>query len=270
MSEPYATLSIERPHPEIVLLRLNRPERLNALTHPMVRELHHAIEHVAEDSACRVLILMGAGRGFCAGMDIKASIERLQGAPTGPAVRMQGQEMFAGMVKRLRAMRQPVIAAVNGPAVGAGLGLALASDIRIAGASARFLVGAIRIGLTGGECGISYHLPRYIGASRAFEIMLTGRPVDAIEAERIGLVSYVVPDDALFERAMEMAQALLANSPFSIHQTKQMMWTNLAAPSFEAALELENRAQILAALTEDFSEASHAFAEKRPPKFTGR
>ena len=128
---------------------------------------------------------------------------------------------------------------------------------------------AVKIGLSAGECGISYHLPRAIGTARAFEVMLTGRPIRAEEAERIGLVSQVVAQDQVVPTALEIADAICANSPFAIWQTKQVMWQNLAA-SFDQAIELENRTQILAVGTEDFAEATRAFVEKRPPVFRGR
>jgi enoyl-CoA hydratase len=202
-------------------------------------------------------------------MDIKASVDRQTDAGYGVVRKMQSQEAFAGMVTRMRAMPQVVIAAVNGPAAGAGFGLALAAEMRIAAKSAKFLVASVRIGLTSGECGISYHLPRLIGAARAFEVMLTGRPIDADEAERCGLVSKVVDDADLVPVALQLARTVIGNSPFSIQQSKQMIWTNLEAPSLDAALAVENRAQILATFTDDFKEATRAFAEKRAPKFTG-
>lgn len=269
MTTQYECLEIERPEPNVCIVRFNRPERMNALTHSMAREIHHALDTLAADDTCRVVILTGAGRGFCAGMDIKASVERRASQKVGVVQGMQGQELFAGMVKRIRAMPQVVIAAVNGPAAGAGLGLSLAADLRIASTSAKFLVASVRIGLTAGECGISYHLPRLIGTAIAFEVMLTGRPIDANEAARCGLVSRLVADNEVIPAALELARAVLANSPFSIRQSKQMMWANLDAPSLDAALELENRAQILATMTDDFHEASRAFAEKRTPQFTG-
>lgn len=270
MSVDLSSVLIERPDPEIAVLRLNRPDSLNALTPEMVRRIHEALAEVGADESCRAVILTGAGRAFCAGMDIKASVERNRGGKTGPVQKMKNQELFAGMAQRIRKLRQPVIAAVNGAAAGAGFALALASDIRFASPTAKFLIGAVRIGLTAGESGMSYHLPRLIGASRAFEIMLTGRPLLADEAERIGLVSRIVPDDKLFGAAMECARMIVANSPYSIKHTKQLMWTNLDAPSMDAALELENHMQILATMNEDFMEATVAFTEKRPPRFTGR
>jgi len=167
-------------------------------------------------------------------------------------------------------MPQIVIAAVNGPCAGAGMALAMAADIRIASRDARFLNAAVRLGLSAGETGMSYMLPRLIGAARAFEILVTGRSVDAAEAERIGLVVSVTDSDDLVDEAVAMAGRIVLNSPFSISHTKRVFWENLHAPSFQAALELENRTQILASMTDDYKEATAAFTEKRPPQFKGR
>jgi len=261
---------VERLADGLAVVRLNRPERLNALSQEAVAALTATLDGIASDKTLRVLILTGEGRGFCAGWDLKSKLQGEAGGEPGVSGLYAGQERFAGMIRRLREMDKIVIAAVNGVAVGAGLGLALASDIRIASRSASFHIGAVRIGLTAGECGISYHLPRLIGASRAFELMLTGRPVDAQEAERIGLVSAVTEDGGLHERAIALAGDILRNSPHAVRQSKQLMWANLDAPGLDAAIELENRAQVLALLTEDFAEASAAFAQKREPRFTGR
>jgi enoyl-CoA hydratase len=173
------------------------------------------------------------------------------------------------MPRTIRGLDQAVIAAVNGPAAGAGLGIALAADVRVAASSATFHIAAVKIGLSAGECGISYHLPRHIGTSRAFELMLTGRPIDAAEADRIGLVSRLVPDGQAVAEALDIADAITANSPFAIRQTKAVMWANLDN-GFQNALDLENRTQILAVLTEDANEAMRAFTQKRPPVFTGK
>ncbi|WP_420473623.1 enoyl-CoA hydratase/isomerase family protein [Noviherbaspirillum sp. ST9] len=261
---------VERLADGLAIVRLNRPDRLNALSQEAVSALTATLDEIARDDSLRVVILTGEGRGFCAGWDLKSKLQGEDGGESGVSGLYGGQERFAGMIRRLREMGKVVIAAVNGVAVGAGLGLALAADIRLAARSASFHIGAIRIGLTAGECGISYHLPRLVGASRAFELMLTGRPVDAEEAARIGLVSAVADDASLIERARSMAGDILRNSPYSVRQTKRLMWANLEAPSLDAAIELENRAQVLALLTDDFAEASAAFAEKRPPRFTGR
>jgi enoyl-CoA hydratase len=262
-------VQIEWPQPGVALLRLNRPDRLNALSTDLVAAIPEALTTVAGDRACRVIILTGAGRGFCAGLDLHATAGSSDGLGRGPGRMLEGQERFASMIHTLRSLRQPVIAAVNGPAAGAGFALALGSDIRIAARSARFHVAAVKLGLSGGECGMSCLLPRYIGAARAFELLLTGRPFDADEAERIGLVARVVADEELIDTALEIAAAVVANSPLSMWLTKQVVWSNLDASSFESAIELENRTQVMASMSRDSAEAMRAFVEKRPAVFTG-
>jgi enoyl-CoA hydratase len=163
-----------------------------------------------------------------------------------------------------------VIAAVNGAASGGGLALALASDVRVAAASARFNVAFVRIGLSGCDIGVSWLLPRLVGASRAFELLLTGRLIDAEEADRIGLVSRVVPDGSVVDAAVEIAGQIAANSPLGVWMTKEVMWSNLEVPSLQAGIDLENRTQILSSFTEDHREALAAFLEKRPPSYRNR
>ncbi len=167
----------------------------------------------------------------------------------------------------MRAMPQPIIAAVNGAASGGGLALALASDIRIAAASARFNVAFVRVGLSGCDIGVSWLLPRLIGASRAYELMLTGRFVDAAEALQIGLVVGLAPDGEVLDAAFESADLILANSPFGVQMTKEVMWSQLEVGSLAAGIDLENRTQLLASTTSDMNEALQAFLEKRPPRF---
>ncbi|MBP6901787.1 MAG: enoyl-CoA hydratase/isomerase family protein [Burkholderiaceae bacterium] len=263
-------LLLQRPQPDLAVLTLSRPHKLNALAASTVRQLCAMLDELAADKRVRVVILTGAGRGFCAGWDLSSGSAAGSDAPNDVTANIEGQELFAGMVKRLRALDKVVIAAVNGVALGAGLALTLGADLRIAARSASFHVGAIRIGLTAGECGISYHLPRLIGAARAFELMLTGRPIGADEAGQWGLVSRVVDDAELMPAALALAADVLRNSPYATRHTKPLMWQNLDASSLDAAIELENRAQVLALCTSDFKEAARAFAEKRPPVFTGR
>jgi enoyl-CoA hydratase len=167
-------------------------------------------------------------------------------------------------------MAVPVIAAINGAAAGGGLALALASDVRIAAASARCNVAFVRVGLSGCDCGVSYLLPRAVGTSAAFELMLTGRPVDAEEALRIGLVARVVPDEELQEAALATAALIVGNSPFGVEMTKEVMWAALDAGSLADAVALENRTQILCTLTEDQREAVAAFGGRRAPVFARR
>jgi len=254
----------------IVIIRLNRPARLNALTREMVGALNDALDEVAARGDVRAVILTGSGRGFCSGQDVAAADARNRTAPSGVVERYYWQEQFAGMVERIRAMPQVIIAAVNGPCAGAGMALALAADIRLASRSARFLNAAIRLGLTAGESGMSYMLPRLIGAARAFEILLTGRAVDAEEAERVGLVVQLTEDDMLLAKAEALARQILANSPFATEHSKRLIWQNLDAPSLKAAIELENRAQILASMTDDYKEATAAFTDRRPANFRGK
>lgn len=268
--ETGAPIQVEELDEAITVIRLNRPARLNALTREMVAELNDILSTIAARSSVRAVILTGSGRGFCAGQDVAAADARNRTAPSGLVERYYWQEQFAGMVERIRAMPQVVIAAVNGPCAGVGMSLALAADIRLASNSARFLNAAVRLGLTAGESGMSYLLPRLIGASRAFEILITGRPVEAAEAERIGLVARVVDDDQLLVEAEALTRQILANSPFATQHTKRIVWENLDAPSLAAAMELENRAQILASMTEDYKEATAAFTDRRPPNFKGK
>jgi enoyl-CoA hydratase len=161
-----------------------------------------------------------------------------------------------------------VIAAVNGPAAGGGLALALAADTRVCSESARFNAAFVRLGISGCDVGVSYLLPRTVGPTVAFEMMLTGRLIDATEARRVGLVLDVVPDGTVVDAALEIAKRILANSPFAVRMTKQVMWTNLDAADLDAAIQLENRTQILCAHTKDHHEAVAAFVERRPAMFT--
>lgn len=257
----------EKLAPGISRITLGRPQQLNALTDAMMSELRSAITSIDSDASCRVLILSASGRGFCAGLDLKSNIEQHGHERSDAQAAARLQELYAGTIPMLRRLRQPIVAAINGVTVGAGLGLALAADIRIAGRAAAFHVGAVKMGLSAGECGISYHLPALIGAGRAFEIMLTGRPVGSEEAHRIGLVTELVDNEELDSATFRTAQAIAANACFSIEQTKRVMWLNSHASSLESALELENHVQILAMLRPDFREAVDAFVAKRPPVF---
>jgi enoyl-CoA hydratase len=253
----------------IALLTLDRPERLNAMSRELVADLHAALADAGDDPDCRVVILTGAGRGFCSGLDLKETGD-LAEAGGGPPAALRAQQHIASLVTQLRGLSKPVIAAVNGPATGGGLALALACDVRVAAESARFNVAFIRVGLSGCDIGVSYLLPRLVGASRAFELMLTGRMVESAEADRIGLVSRVVPDGGVVDAALETAELIRANSPFGVWMTKEVMWSNLEAGSLQGAIDLENRTQLLSRYTGDMREALAAFLEKRPPEFSGR
>jgi enoyl-CoA hydratase len=261
-------IDLQRPSREVVLLTLNRPAKLNALSFDLVEEIHEALDEVSTDNTCRVVVLTGAGRGFCSGLDLTAPGPSSAAEGTsGPRSGMRSQERIADLAAKLRRLRQPVIAAVNGPAFGGGFALALACDLRIASQSARLCSQFVKVGIGGCDIGISYTLPRLIGAARAFELMLTARVVDPEEALAIGLVSEVVADEVLVERALDLARLICGYSPFGVEMTKQVMWANLDAPSLEAALHMENRTQILAGTGGELAEAAAAFAEKRAPNW---
>ena len=269
----YETVILEKVTPAIARLTLNRPQARNALSWQLMQELKQALHDIDIDNDCRVVILTGAGRSFCAGLDLMdqadpASIEAAVGKmKAGPRLGMRSQEYMSEMTLMLRKIQQPVIAAVNGHAYGGGLGLALASDIRIAGKSATFCTQFIRLGISGCDVAVSYTLPRHIGASRAHDMILSARVVDAEQAESWGLITRLVEDDALQDAALELAETLCDFSPYGLISTKQGMWANLDAGSMEAAMRLENRNQILNGLSGDVEEAAAAFFEKRKPDF---
>ena len=259
---------LEQVRPGVAQITLNRPERLNAMNHALVSGLYDAFDAASADRSCRVIVLTGSGRGFCAGLDLSEGASPPATATMGRAqAGMTVQKLIAGLVPKMRSVAQPIVAAINGAASGGGLALALASDVRIAAQSARFNVAFIRVGLSGCDIGVSWLLPRLIGASRAFELLLTGRLIDATEADRIGLVSRVVPDGAVVDSALETAELIVGNSPFGVRMTKEVMWSQLEIGSLQAGIDLENRTQVLSSFTGDIGEAMAAFAEKRPPRF---
>jgi enoyl-CoA hydratase len=262
-------VEIDRSRGALWLLTLNRPERRNALSMSLVLDLRAAVAEVDGSRECRVAILRGAGKGFCAGADLKGDDVRVPGtegmSELGTIYKMQ--ENLAQAVLALRECQKPVIAAVHGAAVGGGLALALACDVRLAAESAVFGSVFIRVGLSSCDVGVSYLLPRIVGAARAAELMLTGRHFDAREAERIGLVHRVVTDEALLGAALETAGQIAENSEYGVWMTKQGLWANLDAPSLRHAIELENRTQVLGTFTGNMSEAMHAFQERRAPRW---
>jgi enoyl-CoA hydratase len=259
------------PAEGVRMLTLNRPEKLNAMNVALVAALHAALDEVAADRSCRVVILTGAGRGFCAGLDLGGYGDVPGHEQRGPVQRgFATQQHIAELIPHLRRLPQPVIAAVNGPAAGGGFALVLGSDIRLAARSARFNAAFVRIGLSACDVGTSWLLPRLVGAGRAHELMLTGRLFDAEEALRIGLVTDVVDDDALLERSLQEAELVMRNTPMGVHMTKEVMWSALEIPGQQAAIDLENRTQIMVAQTADHREALEAFVQKRPPAYEDR
>jgi enoyl-CoA hydratase len=263
----YENLRLERAAGGVMIATLNRPRQMNALTFAMFDELRRLCDDVADDDEVQALVMTGAGRGFCAGLDL-ADAARLPAMTAASFLR--GQETWAHAIAGFRLLPKPVIAAVNGAAAGAGFSLALAADIRLAVPAARFNAAFVKIGLTGGDCGSSWMLPRIVGLGHASDILLTGRFVDADEAARIGLVNRVVPAENLRQEAVALATSITANSPLGVRLTKQVIQVNVDAPSLQAALEIENRNQALASRTDDMTEALQAFLERRSPTFSGR
>ena len=232
--------------------------------------LKAALENITYDNSARVVVLTGAGRGFSSGADHKSAgeVPHVEGL-TRPTYALRSMQILDDVILALRRLHQPVIAAVNGAAIGGGLCLALAADIRVASSGAYFRAAGINNGLTASELGLSYLLPRAIGSSRAFEVMLTGRDIDAEEAERIGLVSRQVPDDQLLETCYAMAERIAAFSRPGIELTKRTLWSGLDAASLEGHMQAEGLGQLFVRLlTTNFEEAVAARAEKRPPVFT--
>lgn len=255
--------------PGVATLTLTRPDSLNAMTAELVESLHEHLAAIAVDPGVRVVILTGAGRGFCAGLDLGGYGMAPHTEHLGPTQRgFAVQKHIATLIGRLRSLPQPVIAAVNGPAAGGGFALVLGSDIRIASRSAKFNAAFIRIGLSACDIGTSWLLPRIVGVARAQELMLTGRIFDADEAHRIGLVVALHDGDDLLDAASAKAEQVMSNAPFGVSLTKEAMWTALEIPGMQAAIDLENRQQIMASATSDHREAMTAFLERRPPEFT--
>ena len=243
------SLLVERPRGGVLLVTLNRPQRLNAIDDVLRRELTETLSSVDDD--VNAVVLTGAGRGFCSGIDMRDFGPGVPDADAPAIERLRFQESMAALPQAIRDLPQPVIAAVNGPCVGAGLALCLAADIRICSSAASFGNAAILLGLSGAEMGMSYHLPRIVGTSVAADWMLTGRTVTADEADRRGLVSELVEPDSLIDRALELASAIAELSPLGVQLTKRALQVNTDATGVDAALELENRNQVLSHATDD-------------------
>jgi enoyl-CoA hydratase/carnithine racemase len=249
-----ATLTIDLPQAGVVVLQLNRPKQLNAINEVMRDELAQTFADIATDTSVNVVVLTGMGRGFCSGIDVRDFGPGMLEASAPAIDRLRFQEAMAALPQAIRDLPQPVIAAVNGPCVGAGFALCVASDIRICSTAATFGNGAILLGLSGAEMGMSYHLPRIVGTSVAADWMLTGRSVTAREADRRGLVSELVEPDLLAGRALELAAGLAQLPPFGVQLTKRALQVNTDAAGLEAAMELENRNQVLAHATDEAGE----------------
>ena len=261
-------LLVDEPAPHVRQLTLNRPEKLNAMTADLCEALHGELRKIAAERSYRVVVLTGAGRGFCAGLDLTG-----YGAAPGndgndeSRDRLANQQHMSSLILEIRALPQPVIAAVNGPAAGLGLALSLACDIRFASSDAVFRAAFINVGVSNCDMGTSWLLPRLIGASRSHELMLTGRRIDAEEALRIGLVADVLPNGQLLDRALEAAQQIASLAPWGVRMTKRGIWTALELPSEQAAIEYEDRQQIMGTFGQAPPEAVAAFLQKRRAEF---
>lgn len=263
----YETLVVRKEGP-VDWVTFNRPEHLNALNRRMVDELLDYYGALYWDKSVRIVVMRGAGRAYCAGLDLKERDN--SSGPNTPSNGLTSQRRISEIVMRMRRCPQPIISLVHGPACGGGFALALASDVRIAGASARMNAAFIRIGLSACDIGVSYFLPRLVGVSVASELMLTGRFINAERALRVGLVSEVVGDEQMEKAAQSYVEEMVTTSPLGLRMTKECLNMSVDAGSLEAAVAMEDRNQILCAQTSDFGEGVRAFLEKRQPAYQDR
>jgi enoyl-CoA hydratase len=262
-------LLLSKPRPHVTLVTLNRPERMNAMSFDVMIPFRQALEEISRDNDTRVVVVTGAGAGFCSGADLVDSgrVPDIAGL-TLPGISLRAMELLDDVIMSVRKMHQPVIGAINGPAIGGGLCLSLAFDIRVAAETAYFRAAGINNGLSSAELGLSYLLPRAIGSSRAFEIMLTGRDVSADEAGRIGLVSQVTPDGELLDACYTIAERIVAWSRVGTELAKRLLWSGLDAASLEAHMRHEGVAQLYVRnLTGNFEEMIRARKDGRTPDY---
>ncbi len=251
-------------------LTFNRPHNLNALSGQMVTELEDFLRRLPGDTKTRVVVMRGAGRAFCAGLDLKEQNRGGTGLGSSTTDTVESQRRMSDLVVAMRRAPQPFIAAVRGPAAGGGFALALACDARIAGESARFNAAFIRIGLTACDMGVSYHLPRAVGTAVAAELMLTGRFINAQRALATGLVSELHPDAEVDAAAAKLALEMTETSPLGLRMTKECLWASVDAGSLEQAIAMEDRNQVLCVRAGYIEEGARAFVEKRKPHFNDR
>ena len=265
------SVTVER-HGAVTLLTLNRPERLNALSHGLIRRLNVVLDDLLYDYTQRVVVLTGSGRAFCAGIDLKGQAEGARWVDDVGQVQAAYalQEAVGRTILKLRRIPQPVIAAVRGVAAGGGLSLALAADLRIAEPDARFSAAFVKLGVSGGDMGSSWFLPRIIGFDNAAEMLHTGQEVLAERALALGLVSRVTAEPTAVDAALAVAAQMCDLAPFTTRATKSLLNLSRDGASLEQMIEFENRTQIMMTMTDDFREATTAFLEKRPPTFRDR
>ncbi|MGI8331012.1 enoyl-CoA hydratase/isomerase family protein [Actinomadura scrupuli] len=255
----------------VAIITLSRPERLNAVSPAMVEELHAALDELAVDTETWVVVLTGAGRGFCAGMDI-------QGGDPSSVQSSEGrmQRIFRGIsrggeaVAKLREIPQPVIGALHGPVAGMGMSFALACDLRVADPTTKFVSPFTNLGLSGGDLGLSWLLPRVVGPAKAAEILYRSQTLRAEQLYTLGLVTEMADEGTDLDAALRLADELLTKSPYGLRHTKELLNLSLDAPGLRQHMAVENRTQTMAFFTEDFAEGLMAAAEKRAPKFNNR
>ncbi|HEC40250.1 MAG TPA: enoyl-CoA hydratase/isomerase family protein [bacterium] len=276
----YKTIKVQEREDGISIITFNRPNRLNAINFQFVEDLQDYLNTLENNLGIRVVILTGEGRAFCSGLDLKdgqvifkknvpEGLQKFEYLQNKDKIKRAVivQKLISQLMITLRRIPQPVIAAIKGAAYGGGLTFAMAADIRIAGESAKFCNAFINIGLSGADCGSSYWLPRLIGFSRAAEFMYTGRVFNAQEADKIGFVSKVVPDDKVLYEALKIAKHILTKSPMGIRFTKDALNINVDASSLESATKLENRTQVICINADDALEGVFATLEKRESKY---
>jgi enoyl-CoA hydratase len=262
-------VEVDTPHPHVAVVTLNRPERMNAMAFDVMIPFRDTLREIGYDNDVRVVIITGAGGAFCSGADLEdpGTIPNIDGL-TMPTIALRSMELLDDVITTIRRLHQPVIAAINGPAIGGGFCLSLAADIRVAAEEAYFRAAGINNGLTAAELGLSFLLPRAVGQSRAAEIMLTGRDVSASEADRIGLVSTVVPGPDLLAQCFEVADRIIGWSRAGIELTKRQLWNSLDASSLQSHMDAEGTSQLFVRITtQNFQEAVAARREKRTPDF---
>jgi enoyl-CoA hydratase len=269
VKQPTDLVLVDHPRPHVARVTMNRPERLNAMSIDLVLELDRALTAAGEDNDTWVIVLTGAGRAFSSGLDLKdyGVIPNVDGLTVG-RIAQRSMRAYSKVVLTMRRLHQPIVAAVNGPAFGGGMCLALAAEVRIASESAVLNATGIVNGLTSTEMASAWLLPRLIGAAHANDLLLTGRRIDAAEAMRMGLVSRVVADEEIGDVALDIATQMCRFSPYGLSMTKNALWASHEIASLETAIEFEDRNQLLLGFTENLQEAIRAFDAGREPVYT--
>jgi enoyl-CoA hydratase len=260
-------VEMSEPDDGVVTITMNDPKRYNAMSASLVGDMLDALQQARHMRECRCVVITGAGRGFCAGADLSFTPDLPPDAegrsPLG--VGYKTQQYLSDLILAIHELPKPVVAAIHGAAIGGGLGIACACDVRVGAPSAKFSARFIRIGLTGLDMGVSYLLPRIVGAGRAAELILTSRDFGADEAERIGLLNHLVPDESLLAETVGLAKTIAGHTELGTWLTKTGLWANVSASSLRQAIELENRSQVLGILSGNLEEGGRAVMERRAP-----